>query len=302
MKIANPIYDAAFKFLMEDTEIAKDLIGEIIGEEIIELELKPQEFTFQVKAALLITAYRIDFKAIIKTKEGLKKVLIELQKSKQPTDILRFRRYLGRNYYQREEVKMENGQTEKLDLPIISIYFIGFTLSNILTPVLKIKRLYEDMITEERILEQNDFVEKLSHNAYFIQIPRLVREERNRIEGILKVFNQSYKLKKNGRIMTFSKKEIKKYPLLQKMVERLHVAVADEEVVRAMEMQEEIEDNIELVTEQLRKEKEAAEEQRKAERLISIGKLISLGVTDEEIADLYKVEVKEISEIRSELK
>ena len=34
MKIANPIYDAAFLYLLEDTEIAKALIGEIIKEEI----------------------------------------------------------------------------------------------------------------------------------------------------------------------------------------------------------------------------------------------------------------------------
>ena len=48
MRIANPIYDAAFKYLLDDTDIAKGLIGRIIGEEIVELSLKPQEI--QVKS------------------------------------------------------------------------------------------------------------------------------------------------------------------------------------------------------------------------------------------------------------
>ena len=45
VQIANPIYDVVFKYLMEDNAIAKLVISSIIGEEIIELEPKPQERT-----------------------------------------------------------------------------------------------------------------------------------------------------------------------------------------------------------------------------------------------------------------
>jgi hypothetical protein len=45
MIIANPIYDTVFKFLMEDISVAKRVISAIIGEEIIDLALKPQEQT-----------------------------------------------------------------------------------------------------------------------------------------------------------------------------------------------------------------------------------------------------------------
>ena len=88
MIIANPIYDTVFKFLMEDLTIAKTLISVIIGEEIIELEVKPQEqTTFSNK--YLLTVFRLDFKAIIKTTNGVKrKVLIELQKSNNSFDIM----------------------------------------------------------------------------------------------------------------------------------------------------------------------------------------------------------------------
>lgn len=48
MRIANPMYDVFFKFLMEDTDLAKELIGTIINQEILSLELRPQETTKQV--------------------------------------------------------------------------------------------------------------------------------------------------------------------------------------------------------------------------------------------------------------
>jgi hypothetical protein len=43
MRIANPIYDVIFKYLMENTDIAKDILSAILGETIISLEMKPQE-------------------------------------------------------------------------------------------------------------------------------------------------------------------------------------------------------------------------------------------------------------------
>lgn len=44
--IANPIYDAVFKFMMEDKEVAKRFIGIIIGKTILEIQLLPQEKTY----------------------------------------------------------------------------------------------------------------------------------------------------------------------------------------------------------------------------------------------------------------
>lgn len=38
MQIANPIYDAVFKYLMEDSQIAKLLISSIIGEKVLSLD------------------------------------------------------------------------------------------------------------------------------------------------------------------------------------------------------------------------------------------------------------------------
>ena len=44
MLLANPIYDVVYKYLMEDTEIARRLLSKITGEEIIEISVQPQEY------------------------------------------------------------------------------------------------------------------------------------------------------------------------------------------------------------------------------------------------------------------
>ncbi|MCS7075839.1 MAG: hypothetical protein NZ455_03980, partial [Bacteroidia bacterium] len=96
IKIANPAYDVVFKYLMEDNKIAKLLLSDLLQEEIIDLEVRPQEYIMDV---ISMTVYRLDFNAKIKNADGTEKVvLVEVQKAKFPTDILRFRRYLGEQY------------------------------------------------------------------------------------------------------------------------------------------------------------------------------------------------------------
>ena len=136
MIIANPIYDVVFKYLLEDVEIARELLSTILGEEIQSLELKPQE-TATEKSGGGISILRFDFKAIIKNKSGeLHKVLIELQKAKKAFDVMRFRRYLRKE----DDVLNDKGEPEKRPLPIISIYFLGFPLNSIQSGVVKISR------------------------------------------------------------------------------------------------------------------------------------------------------------------
>jgi hypothetical protein len=95
MKIINPLYDKAFKYLMENNRLARKVLSVILEEEIDELVVGQQE-TMIAHDTLQLTLFRLDFKATIRQADGSQKtVLIELQKSKFPSDISRFRRYLG---------------------------------------------------------------------------------------------------------------------------------------------------------------------------------------------------------------
>lgn len=244
MRIANPIYDAVFKYLLEDREIAKGLISEIIGEEITELELKPQEH-FKQSIEYQVVIFRLDFKATIKTKEGeYKKILIELQKGKYLADIVRFRRYLGDNYRKEDEVREKSGRVKKTSLPIITIYFLGFKLKNVKTSALKVNRVYKDILTQKELKVKEAFVEQLTHDSYVIQIPRLNPITQTKLEKVLSVFNQIYKSSDEDRILEYRAEEADE-GLIRKIVDRLMRAAADEDLLLQMEVEEEVERTIE---------------------------------------------------------
>ena len=202
MKIANPIYDVVFKYLMENSEIAKDILSIILGVTIVSIELQSQEFTETSVGGIQI--FRLDFKAVIRTKSGeLKTVLIEIQKAKNGFKIGRFQTYLGLNYMKSHIVLTEDKQNKDERYPIIAIYFLGFRLKNVKIPVLKVERQYFNAVSNRRLNVKEDFVEKLSHDLYAIQIPRLKMNVRTDLEQMLDVFNQTKYKTSDNRILEY---------------------------------------------------------------------------------------------------
>jgi hypothetical protein len=90
-------------------------------------------------------------------------------------DIMRFRRYIGEQYKKEDEVMQEDGSAAKEPLPIVTIFFLGFYISRTLPGVIKVDRMYIDVLAGEPITERNDFIERLSHDSYVIRIPGLRR-------------------------------------------------------------------------------------------------------------------------------
>jgi len=252
--IANPIYDAVFKNLMATSkgtnkDIAGYFVGTILGEEIADIELLPQEYTYHKKTkkiiktrkkAETIKSIRLDFVATIRTKSGeYKRVLIEIQKSQNPTDLLRFRTYLGEQYKQLDTITVKDNKIEQT-LPIVVIYMLGFALPEIETIVLKVNRTYVDMINGDELKNRSPFIECLTHDGYFVQISRINKdtylewEKCSELKKMLSLFEQDYFVDENF---------LKRYPYpitdknIKKMVETLEYISADPKVRR--EMQEE---------------------------------------------------------------
>jgi len=69
MRIANPIYDVVFKYLMQNNEIAILILSTILEEEILSLNFLPQETAMAVENRTF-TVYKLDFSALIKTSGG----------------------------------------------------------------------------------------------------------------------------------------------------------------------------------------------------------------------------------------
>ena len=278
MLIANPIYDVVFKYLLEDNKIAKLLIGAIIGEKIETLDFRPQEYALELgrpkkskklkNSSPTFTVYRLDFSAKIRQADGtFRLVIIELQKAKFPTDIMRFRRYLGGQYALKENtyrvrVYDKKDPTKyslvKKAIPILNIYFLGHRLTLPEGhPVVKINRTYTDNTTGELIEGIDDFIEGLTHDSYVIQIPDLPTRRRNELEKILSIFDQSNQTQ-DFHILNVNEADVpEKY---RPIVRRLQQAISEPEVRNMMDAEDDIIEELEDKDREVEEAKQEAEE------------------------------------------
>ena len=192
MIIANPIYDTVFKRMMENERVAKFFIGTLLEEQIETVEVKPQEFTYTDELAGL-AVFRLDFIATSKTENGdYKKILIEIQKAKNHIDLMRFRRYLGEQYKKEDKLNDDNNA-----LPITTIYILGFKLPEIESACIKVERNYRDLVDKKIIDKKSDFVEKLTHDSFIVQVDRITNRYQTSLDKLLSVFEQNNFLDEN---------------------------------------------------------------------------------------------------------
>ena len=234
--IANPIYDVVFKYMMEDNEVAKLLVSSIIGEDIISLKPNPQEIIVEKVAvgSSSITVYRLDFSAQIKTPDGTKLVLIEMQKASYPSDIMRFRGYLGKQYADKNNaIKREDGTLEAL--PIYAIYFLGNELGICHTPVLKVSFNVLDVGAQKIVEAKSEFIESLNHRSWIVQISCMQEPRRNELELLLSVFDQNNRSSDNHILNVREEDFPEKY---RPLIRRLKQAASVPEVAEQMAVED----------------------------------------------------------------
>ena len=199
MKIINPLYDKAFKYLMENNKLARKVLSVILDVEVAEVSLSQQETTLPDERRGLIL-FRLDFKAIIKEADGSQKtVLIELQKSKYPTDIQRFRNYLGSSYMAKRndmaehpDVAEEKPPGYRSIYPIITIYILGYNLDDLPYMAVSVNRDVINSVNKQKIEVKSFFIEHLTHESHVIQVLRLPEKRQTLLEKFLVLFNQAW--------------------------------------------------------------------------------------------------------------
>ncbi|QEP42246.1 hypothetical protein D5085_03300 [Ectothiorhodospiraceae bacterium BW-2] len=259
MKVANPMYDVVFRYLLDDLRIAKLLLSKIINQPIESLELKPTEHKKRIQGQF--TVFRVDFAAKIRQKEGNEKlVLIEIQKAKLPTDIMRFRKYLGSHYQDKNNVYQKGEKSEPL--PIICIYFLGHTLAHTDSPVVRVERRYIDSATEKELEKKELFIESLSHDSYIVQIPQLKQKRRNELEVLLSIFDQSQQLANSRHYLELDEADYPKE--FRRVVRRLRQAIVEEDVSELMELEDEVLDELESLERKIFMQEQVLDEQGKA--------------------------------------
>ena len=190
--VANPIYDSVFKYLMEDERIAKTILSALLKKEVIHVTVRPHEYSNTTRDTL--SMFRIDFAATVREREGdaIKDriVLIELQKTWLNTETLRFRQYLGAQYSNKNNIR--EADEKGFAYPMVAVYLLGHKVGNIKEPIVYVNHDvfdYNGNIVAD--VNEEPFVESLTHNSIIVQIPLLHGNVNNRLEKVLSVFDQT---------------------------------------------------------------------------------------------------------------
>ena len=244
MRIANPMYDAAFKYLMDDQAAARLLVGAVLDEDVVDLQALPQERSGKPSPAgrpssgEMLTVRRVDFAATVRTAAGERlRVLVEVQKARFTDEIMRFREYLGRHYADRDNYDA-GADGRRRHRPLRTIYILGECLPRTTATVLRVAREYVDGVSGERLREREEFVEALSHDCWVVQVPLLASRRRTDLERLLSVFDQELHLPDDRHVLEVDEHEIpRRYaPVLR----RLEGAAASEEVSDSMALEDEV--------------------------------------------------------------
>lgn len=248
--MANPIYDSVFKFLMQNLDAAKVLVSALLDTKVLDLVLNSRELVEKRDNNLGIL--RIDFMATIEIPGGKTRVVtIELQKAKLQSEVMRFRKYLGLQYADennaRKEVKKgknSNGDeitvTNLYPYPIIPVFILGHKFVDVKEPIIYVDRVCKNALKQPITgLDNEKFIDCLSHDAIVIQLPYLNKKYGTRLEKILAFFDQSFF--QDDRFFTDSDNiDVTDNQDLDRIKQVLIKAAADDELRHKMEVEDEV--------------------------------------------------------------
>ncbi len=267
-ELLNPIYDASFKYLMEDQRAAKVLLSALLRRKVTDIRPMAHEHVDKTRdreTGKDLGIYRLDYSAMVETSDGSQEsVCIELQKVWYETEIYRFRKYLGGQYSDPSNVEDGTGVPRH----IIAIYLLGHTISETDSPI---AYSHGGTLTDYdgRPIAAGGshggygggkFVRSLTHDVVIVQIPRLPARPRNAAERILSVFDQ--------RRMSPSDYHVIEVPddcqvSDDALTMRLRIGLADRSVRAKMDIEMEFQQELETRSAELRQAKAMLEANKK---------------------------------------
>ena len=302
--IANPIYDAVFKFLMEDERIARVILSALLKKDVVELSARRNEYSNTSRAE--VSMFRLDFNARVREADGAERlILIELQKTWVETETLRFRQYLGAQYSQKENMTASVSEPAmSYGIPMVAVYLLGHRVGDITAPVIYVShdaRDYDGNIVPGGA--SDPFVESLVHDSVIVQIPLLRGLAHGRLATVLSVFDQSLADTGDRHLLDINDERYDGDDDMRLIIHRLTAAAADADLRRQMTVEDEYFDAIERRDTELMKSKVRIEQQQKEidrqQKLISttVSNLLRAGMTPEDVASLTGMTVEQIRRV-----
>jgi hypothetical protein len=229
--------------MMEDNRVARAFLSAIIGEEVLELSFTTGEHTLRLppdgerkdEPPISYTVCRFDFSAQIALPDGKHKtVLIELQKAKFASDIMRFRRYLG-VHYQNPNNSYDSGDGRRKARQIYCIFLLGHDIGIPDCPVIEVDSRAKDVTTKENLDAPNEFIQSLHHRSWIVQILQLKQRRRTDLEKLLSIFDQENRTQ-NHHILNVNEDDFPNsyHPVIR----RLRMASENDDMQIEMEMED----------------------------------------------------------------
>jgi len=261
MKILNPLYDWAFKYLLDNNDLAKKFLSAILKQHVIHLETRNIELPLLKEGNPFYT--RFDFKAIIETNGKTKEVLIELQKYRSTDPIPRFRTYLGESYMKEETYKDSEGKAQKTALPIIAIYILGYCPPEFNIPYVIVRNKIYNGVNEKELNQESKTVNLLTHSAYFLITtpPKDYEWQGSRQEAIIRLFRQKLKKGKSNTVYELEKQP--KDEIAKELVDYLNRGTQEEKIIKQLQAEEEYYESLAELEIALNESKQKEEEERK---------------------------------------
>jgi len=176
--------------LIGDGRIAKFFMETLLNEPLAIIKMGNTEFSFTPEL-LGVFVFRRDVIATTKPRQGESKdFLVQLRKINTEYDFMRFNSYTTEQYKKEDEIETASG-IKKVALPIITIYLLGFSLPEINSSAVKVSRQYVDMISNQIIEKKSNFIEKLTHDCYIVQLPKIQTKHQTRLDKLLSIFEQA---------------------------------------------------------------------------------------------------------------
>jgi hypothetical protein len=264
MYITNPIYDTVFRFMLEDKRVARAVLSAIIQEKVVELNFatrerlvrKPDEKDGTWEPEMHYTVCRIDFSARIATPEGgSKTVVIELQKARLMSDIMRFRRYLELHFRSWENAcGDENSHGAR---QIYCIFILEQDIGIPGCPVIRVDSAVWDVATGKALdTAGNEFIESIRHRSWIVQTRQLKDSRRTDLERLLSIFCLGL-----NHILSVKEDDYPKNCRL--IIRRLCTAVGNELIRTEMEYDDDYLKELRFLERELAKQNKVFEEQNK---------------------------------------
>ena len=201
MRIANPKYDAVFRYLFEDTAVANLLLSALLGWDLTTLTPSALEPRPGFRPSTLVA--RVAFTSMVRDKDGsTRPALILIRKARNPADLLRYLsnpwvpcppRKSGANRPWGSPpgtVHAEAPSRPAYGLPQLTLDFLVKSQGLNAVPVLWGTSTITDAATGDEIPNTVPFLEDLTPAAILVQMDQLKGRRRTELEQLLMIFDQ----------------------------------------------------------------------------------------------------------------